>query len=81
MTDAGFEEIEVHQTQRTLRLPEPKDFLWQYIHSTPLAALVGKATDEQRAALADDISERWQEFVVDDGLNLELEMTTVCGKV
>ena len=81
MTDAGFEDVEVNQTQRTLRLPEPKNFLWQYIHSTPLATLVGKAADEQRSALADDIDERWQEFLVDGVLNLELEMTTVCGKV
>jgi hypothetical protein len=81
MMNAGFEDIEVHQTQRTLRLPEPEDFLWQYIHSTPLAALVGMATDKQRADLTDDVSACWQEFVVDGGLNLELRISTVCGKV
>ena len=80
MVNAGFEGVEIHQTQRTLLLPEPGDFLWQYIHSTPLAALLGKATDEQHAALNDDVSARWQEFVVDGGLKLELGITTVCGK-
>lgn len=80
MTEAGFEDVEVHQTRRTLRLPKAEDFLWQYIHSTPLAAFVGKATDQQRAALVDDICERWQRFVVDGNLTLELELTTVCGK-
>ncbi|NND89478.1 MAG: class I SAM-dependent methyltransferase [Granulosicoccus sp.] len=79
MMDAGFEDIEAHQTERTLRLPEPEDFLWQYIHSTPLAALVGKANEEQRAALTDDVCARWQEFVIDGGMNLDIRMTTVRG--
>ena len=80
MTDAGFEDVEVRQTQRTLRLPAPEDFLWQYIHSTPLAAFAGNATDEQRAALVDDIGEHWQGFVVDGGMTLDLKLTTVCAK-
>ena len=80
MADAGFSDVQVHKTQTTLRLPAPQDFLWQYIHSTPLAGLVGKATEEQRTALQNDLSRRWQEFVVDDSLRLELGMTSVRGK-
>lgn len=80
MSDAGFSEVEVHKARTTLRLPAAQDFLWQYIHSTPLDAFVGKASDEQRKALQNEISPRWQEFVVDDGLSLELGMTTVRGK-
>lgn len=80
MTDAGFHNVEIDKTQKTLRLPESEDFLWQYIHSTPLAGPIGKATDDQRAALAGDVAKRWQAFVVNGALTLDLGMTTVCGK-
>lgn len=76
-SDAGFSDIEVHRTRKPLHLPAPQVFLWQYIHSTPLAALVGGARDEQRQALQDEIGPRWQEWVVDGGMCLELEVTTV----
>ena len=77
---AGFDDVAVDRTQRTLGLPDPEDFLWQYIHSTPLAALVGKASDDQRAALANDIRARWRAFVVGGVLTLDVQMTTVCGR-
>ena len=77
LTGAGFEVIEIARTPRTLRLPAPEDFLWQYIHSTPLADLVAKATDQQRAALATDVGARWQRFVEGGALTLEVEITTV----
>ncbi len=80
MSDAGFSNVEVQKTHRTLRLPAPPDFLWQYIHSTPLAAPVGKASEAQREALQNEVSRRWQEFVVDGGLRLDVEMTTVRGE-
>jgi hypothetical protein len=54
--------------------------LWQYIHSTPLAPLVGKASDDQRAALANDIQARWRAFVVGGVLTLDVGMTTVSGR-
>jgi hypothetical protein len=80
MSEAGFDDVEVQKTQTKLRLPAPEDFLWQYIHSTPLAGLVGKATDAQRTALVVDIRKRWQKFVVDEALILDFGMTTVRGK-
>lgn len=80
MKGAGFDDVEVERTQKTLRLPAIEDFLWQYIHSTPLAGLVANATEAQRSALVDDVRTRWQPFVVDGALTLELGMTTVCGR-
>jgi hypothetical protein len=76
-SEAGFSDIEVERNQRTLRLPGPQKFLWEYIHSTPLAALVGNASNAQREALQDEICPRWQEFVVDGDMHLEIGMTTV----
>ncbi len=55
LTGAGFQNVQVDRTKIRLRLPEAEAFLWQYIHSTPLAGLVGEATEPQRANLANEI--------------------------
>src|SRR5690606_10031267 len=51
MGSAGFHDIDVQAKPKALRLPEPADFLWQYIHSTPLAEPVSRADPAQRDAL------------------------------
>jgi len=59
---AGFEDVDVRSAAISLELPPPKDFLWQYIRSTPLAAVVGGMGEESRAALGDAFSEGCREF-------------------
>jgi hypothetical protein len=36
-------------------LPGPRDFLWQYVYSTPLAGALQQIDDERRAALERDV--------------------------
>jgi ubiquinone/menaquinone biosynthesis C-methylase UbiE len=79
MADAGFENVEIQTETQTLKLPAPRDFLWQYVHSTPLAGLVNEASPQSRDALTADVVERWQQFAVGDGLRLAVDMTTVQG--
>jgi len=80
MTGAGFPDAAISRTNKMLRLPAPEDFLWQYVHSTPLAELIGTASDAQRAALAADLGNRWQEFVRDGAMTLEVGVTTARGQ-
>jgi len=77
MTEAGFPDTVIKQTQKTLRLPRPDAFVWQYVHSTPLVALVGKSSEEQRTALGRDVCQRWREFSSGDSLALDVGVTTV----
>jgi ubiquinone/menaquinone biosynthesis C-methylase UbiE len=79
MSEAGFSGIAAGRAQKTLRLPPPEDFLWQYVHSTPLVALVGQAGEAQRAALSRDVAARWKKFAAGDALALEVGVTTVSG--
>ena len=72
---AGFGEVEVTASTKTLRLPAPADFLWQYIHSTPLAQAAAQASNRTREALEEEICSRWQEFVRDGSMLLEVRMT------
>jgi ubiquinone/menaquinone biosynthesis C-methylase UbiE len=79
MRSAGFRSVEVHTTKKTLRLPPPREFLWQYVGCTPLAAAVAQATSQARAALEQEVCARWQDFLVDGGLAIEVDMTTATG--
>ena len=77
MRSAGFREVDVQAKSKSLRLPAPRDFLWQYIDSTPLAEAAGRAGEAKRAALERDVCARWQAFVVDGTMQLQVGMTTV----
>ena len=76
MRSAGFREVDVQAKPKTLRLPAPADFLWQYIHSTPLAEAAAQAGEAKRDALERDVCVQWQEFVVDGSTFLQVGMTT-----
>lgn len=67
-TGAGFRDVVVRSDTRTLRLPAPEEFLWQYVHSTPLSGAVGRVGDDVRAALERDVVGKWHEFVEDGAL-------------
>ena len=80
MRDAGFREVDVQAKPKPLRLPAPSDFLWQYVHSTPLVEHVFKAGGDQRAALEQEVCKRWQSLVSDGGLPVEVGMTTAAAR-
>jgi ubiquinone/menaquinone biosynthesis C-methylase UbiE len=65
---AGFRHVEVRSKALSVTLPGPADFLWQYVHSTPLAAAVAEMDDVGRAALERDVVAAWQSFVEDGAL-------------
>lgn len=61
-SEAGFDDVSVNVNDKTPSLPPPREFLWQYVHSTPLSGLLADTSDEERAKLERDIVARWQEF-------------------
>ena len=67
-TGAGFRDTEVRSKDLTIPLGAPGDFLWRYVHSTPLAAAVAEIDDEARAALERDVVAGWRSFVKDGTL-------------
>jgi ubiquinone/menaquinone biosynthesis C-methylase UbiE len=80
MGDAGFREGAAQSSTRTLRLPAPKAFLWQYVHSTPLVEAVVQADEESRAALERDVIAGWQVFVEDSALLLQLDVAVATAQ-
>lgn len=75
--NAGFNRVEVQASTKMLSLPAPKDFLWQYIYSTPLAGALAQADSEQKALLEENVVARWQEFVEENAFIYEQRVVTV----
>jgi len=80
MSEAGFHDVDVEARPKALRLPAPADFLWQYVHSTPLAGVVAGASDEQKASLERDVCARWRDAVTDGGMEMTVTITTVTAR-
>lgn len=73
---AGFRDVNVEAKPKTLRLPAPAEFLWQYIYSTPLAGAAAQLGDVKRDAFERDVCAQWREFVDDGSMSLQVGMTT-----
>lgn len=76
---AGFENVDVQATSVPLRVPPPADFFWQYVQSTPLAALAAELDERARAALEADVVERCAPFVDGDATVMEPGLLIVTG--
>lgn len=74
---AGFDDVRIDATTGSMPVGPPAEFLWQYVHSTPLAGAIAAAGADQRAALEREVCDGWRAFVEDDALIIELRMTTV----
>jgi ubiquinone/menaquinone biosynthesis C-methylase UbiE len=79
-SNAGFRQVSVRRNTRTLRLPAPAEFLWQYVHSTPLAAALAQVDHGSRAALERDVVTHWEPFADDDGLMLQLGVVVATAR-
>lgn len=69
--DAEFSDVVVRIETKTLRLPPAKEFLWQYVHSTPLTGLVAELDDARLRAIEGDVVDGWRPWSRDDGMAYE----------
>jgi ubiquinone/menaquinone biosynthesis C-methylase UbiE len=74
LTKAGFRRVEVREVTRSLSLPAPREFLWQYVSSTPLADVMTNANGKARDAFEKDVIQAWQPYAEEDGMALEQPM-------
>jgi SAM-dependent methyltransferase len=72
--DAGFVDVDVRTYVKTLRLPPAREFLWQYVHSTPLTGKLANLDDARLAALERDVVNRWARWSDADGMTSEQGM-------
>jgi len=77
---AGFRDISVKADTKSLSLPPPEEFFWQYVHSTPLAGALEQVNDEGRGALESEVAAKWQEFVKDGAMMLQVRMVVATAR-
>jgi hypothetical protein len=75
--EAGFSRVEVRSEEMGLDLGAPGDFLWHYVESTPVGAVVATVDAEGRAALEREFVEACGPFLTDGVLRGAVRMTTV----
>jgi ubiquinone/menaquinone biosynthesis C-methylase UbiE len=79
MSGAGFHDISVRSEMKSLQLPVPEEFLWQYVNSTPLAGAVANVDNEQCESLERDFAAKAREFVKDNATIIELRVVAAIG--
>jgi len=80
LREAEFHDVAVETETKALRLPPPADFLWQYIHVTPMGDLVEAADAAQREKMESEVVARWQDFVDRDSLVIDLPVLTATAR-
>jgi SAM-dependent methyltransferase len=80
LAEARFTDVQVTSKPLTLTLPGPSEFLWQYAHSTPLAAAVAELGESARTALERDVVAAWQAFVKEGRLVAEPTVVVSTGR-
>lgn len=80
MRKADFRDIDVQRATKVLRVPPPEQFVWQYVHSTPMAGVFAELDEQRRAALERDVCKQWRAHCTDGAMTLEVGMTTAIGK-
>ena len=78
--DAGFGDVDVRAEVRDLALPGARDFLWQYVGSTPLAGAVAGADRQARSALEDEVVTEWSRFEEADGMSYRQRILTASAR-
>jgi SAM-dependent methyltransferase len=76
---AGLQEVTGAVAHVPLRLPAPREFLWQYINLTPLAPLIASAPDEAKRALEEAAVAGWRPYVEDGRLRVVQPMVVATG--
>ena len=80
VSGAGYHDVSIQSDTKSLSLPAPEAFLWQYVHSTPLAGVVAQVDDDHRGLLERDVVAKWQEFVNDGTLSLQVRIVVATAR-
>lgn len=80
LNEAGFHQVRVRSGAKALHLPPPREFLWQYVRSTPLMGIMAEAGDDVRAALERETVSRWEPWTRGEGLAYEQPFILASGR-
>lgn len=67
LTDAGFSSVSSRVHTREIQLPPAREFVWQYISSTPLITMLPELNRATTEALEQDVETGWERWVSGEG--------------
>jgi len=76
----GFADVNVTTKTVALTVPAPREFLWQYVHSTPIMVAASQADDEHLAALEREVVKGCEPFVRDGGMTIAQEVLVATAR-
>ncbi len=80
LREAGLRDVASTLLTTTLRLPEPAEFLWQYIGLTPMATFIEQAPDKARSAMESQFVSEARQHVTDGVTVVELPMVVATAR-
>ena len=80
LTDAGFSSVSTRTHTRNIQLPPAREFMWQYIASTPLMDLLPQSGNAQTEALERDVADAWQPWLSEEGVRYEQSVLITIGR-
>ena len=80
VADAGFKTETIGPHARQLELPPARDFMWQYIHCTPLMAMLPQSGNAQTEALEKAVVAGWEPWVTGAGMSCEQSVLVVSAR-
>jgi len=80
VSGSGFHDVSVRSDTKSLPLPRPEEFLWQYVRSTPLAVAVAQVRDERGGSMERDVLAGWRELATDDALLLQVRVVVATAR-
>jgi ubiquinone/menaquinone biosynthesis C-methylase UbiE len=72
--EAGLTDVSVRTYSKRLRLPAARDFLWQYVHCTPLTGMLSNLDGARIATFEREVIRGWQPWSDDGGTTCEQGM-------
>lgn len=79
MQNSRFEKVSVTKYTKRFTFPEPKEFLWQYVSSTPLGAIMAHVDEDKLSQFENETVVRWNRFAVDGHITDNLGIMAAVG--
>lgn len=80
VSSAGLIDVNVRSYSKVLDLPRPKDFLWQYIESTPMIGMIAGIERPVIDALEQDVVRAWRPWLHGETMRYEQGMLVASAR-
>jgi ubiquinone/menaquinone biosynthesis C-methylase UbiE len=78
--EAGFRDVDARRIEKPLRVPPAREFFWQYVSCTPMAAAVNQLEAAVRKEIEREVVDGWQKWADGDAIAYAQPILVVSGR-